>query len=184
MHETDSQRPMHCPFKKKQIISGTFAKGNAVIPFFFASVRKESQRFSCLCGHPLLVAATNCAVSLRLLLLLFLLVFVAGVLLGWDPEPRLTAGGVLAGEVVVNAAGHGRLAGAATLGEVACAGGKLGADGGVGLDPVGERVLAVLDDTMGVGLVVSYRTLQISEVNLLTPWKPRIRRRHCGSRRA
>ena len=35
---------------------------------------------------------------------------------------------------------------AAALREVACTGGQLGVDGGVGIDPVGERVLAILDD--------------------------------------
>lgn len=40
----------------------------------------------------------------------------------------------------------------ATLGESARAGGKLGRDGGVGGDPVGEGVLAVLDDGLA-GLV-------------------------------
>ena len=104
---------------------------------------------SCLCGHALLITTADCTIRLRLLLLLFLLVIVASVLLGWDPETRLTSSRVLAGKVVVDTAGHGRLASATTLGEIACTGGKLGTDGGVGLDPVGERVLAVLDDTTG-----------------------------------
>lgn len=94
--------------KRKKNIGGTFGSGNAVVVSFFFFLRERGkQRFSCLCSHALLIAATDCTIRLRLLLLLFLLVFVTGVLLGWDPETRLTAGRVLAGKVVVDTAGHG-----------------------------------------------------------------------------
>ena len=66
------------------------------------------------------------------------------MLAGGDPEARLavTEGLVLAGEVVALTS----VAGRTTLGKSARAGGELGADGSVLLDPVGERVFAVLDD--------------------------------------
>lgn len=72
------------------------------------------------------------------------------VLAGRDPEAGLAVleGLVLAGEVMALTS----VAGGAALGQGARAGGELGADGGVLLDPVGERVLAVLDDGLG-GLV-------------------------------
>lgn len=103
----DSQRPSPCPFQREKNIGGTFVSGNAVVVSFFSFFERGKQRFSCLCSHALLIAATDCTIRLRLLLLLFLLVFVTGVLLGWDPETRLTAGRVLAGKVVVDTAGHG-----------------------------------------------------------------------------
>ena len=72
------------------------------------------------------------------------------VLAGGDPEARLavTEGLVLAGKIVALTG----VAGCATLGKSARAGGELGADGSVLLDPVGESILAVLDDGLG-GLV-------------------------------
>lgn len=83
-------------------------------------------------------------------LVVLVVVVVSLVLAGGDPETGLAVleGLVLAGEVVALTG----VAGSATLGESARAGGKLGADGGVLLDPVGESILAVLDDGLG-GLV-------------------------------
>lgn len=68
------------------------------------------------------------------------------MLAGRDPHARLTVL-VLTREVVA------RCLVATALGKSACAGGELGADGGVLLDPVGESILAVLDD--GLGSLVS-----------------------------
>jgi hypothetical protein len=83
-------------------------------------------------------------------LIVIVVVVVSLVLAGGDPETGLAVLErlVLAGEVVALTG----VAGCATLGESARAGGELGADGGVLLDPVGEGILAVLDDGLG-GLV-------------------------------
>lgn len=82
-------------------------------------------------------------------LVVLVIVLVSLVLAGRDPEARLAVHGlVLAGEVVTLTS----VAGCATLGKSARAGGELGADGSVLLDPVGESILAVLDDSLG-GLV-------------------------------
>jgi hypothetical protein len=83
-------------------------------------------------------------------LIVIVVVVVSLVLAGGDPEAGLAVLErlVLAGEVVALAG----VAGSAALGEGARAGGELRADGGVLLDPVGEGVLAVLDDGLG-GLV-------------------------------
>lgn len=83
---------------------------------------------------------------MALLLLLFVVVL-ALVLAGRDPETALAVlhGCVLAGEV-------DGLALVAALRESAGTDGELGGDGGVLLDPVGESVLTVLDDSLG-GLV-------------------------------
>ena len=83
-------------------------------------------------------------------LIVIVVVVVSLVLAGGDPEAGLAVLErlVLAGEVVALAG----VAGSAALGEGARAGGELGADGGVLLDPVGQGVLAVLDDGLG-GLV-------------------------------
>jgi hypothetical protein len=83
-------------------------------------------------------------------LIVIVVVVVSLVLAGGDPKARLAVLErlVLAGEVVALTG----VAGSATLGESARAGGELGADGGVLLDPVGEGILAILDDGLG-GLV-------------------------------
>jgi hypothetical protein len=77
---------------------------------------------------------------------LVVLVAVAAVLGCGDPQARLAAVErlVLAGQV--DGLALVLAAVAAALGEGARAGGQLGGDGGVLLDPVGERVFAVLDD--------------------------------------
>ena len=83
-------------------------------------------------------------------LIVLVIVVVSLVLAGGDPKTGLAVLErlVLAGEVVALTG----VAGCATLGESARASGELGADGGVLLDPVGEGILAVLDDGLG-GLV-------------------------------
>lgn len=83
-------------------------------------------------------------------ILIVILVLVSLVLAGGDPQARLAVLErlVLAGKVVTLAG----VAGSTALGESARAGGKAGLDGGVLLDPVGEGILAVLDDGLG-GLV-------------------------------
>ena len=105
-----------------------------------------------LSSDSLLLATADRAVDdTSILILIVILVAVSIVVLaGGDPEvavARLLHGGVLAGKVdglalvaVV----------AAALRKGAGAGGKGRADGGVLLDPVGERVLAVLDDAVMV----------------------------------
>lgn len=72
------------------------------------------------------------------------------VLAGGDPQTRLAVLEwlVLTGKVVTLAG----VAGSTALGESAGASGQAGLDGGVLLDPVGEGILAVLDDGLG-GLV-------------------------------
>jgi hypothetical protein len=83
-------------------------------------------------------------------LIVIVVVVVSLVLAGGDPETGLAVLErlVLAGEVVALTG----VAGSAALGKSARAGGELGADGGVLLDPVGEGILTVLDDGLG-GLV-------------------------------
>lgn len=80
-----------------------------------------------------------------LLLLLALDVGAAG-----DPGAAVVDGCVLGRQVVTLVAGDN--VGATALGQVPGAGGELGGDGGVSSDPVGEGVLAVLDDGLA-GLV-------------------------------
>lgn len=79
------------------------------------------------------------------LFLLIVLVLALLVLGRWDPETRLA---VLTQRLVLTAEVNGLalVAVLAALGKVAGAGGELGADGSVLLDPVGECVFAVLDD--------------------------------------
>ena len=103
-----------------------------------------------LCGDALLTAAGLAIDSGGGYLVIFIIVLVSLVLAGGDPETGLavTEGLVLAGEVVALTG----VAGCATLGKSARASGELGADGSVLLDPVGESILAVLDDGLG-GLV-------------------------------
>jgi hypothetical protein len=83
-------------------------------------------------------------------LIILIVVVVSLVLAGRDPKAGLAVLErlVLAGEVVALTS----VAGSATLGKSARASGELGADGGVLLDPVGESILAVLNDGLG-GLV-------------------------------
>jgi hypothetical protein len=102
----------------------------SVVPFhLFLPLRWCSSR-----GDTLLLTAAD-------LLIIVLLVL---VLVGF-PDARLAVL-VLAGEIVT------LLVVAAALGESAGAGGELGADSGVLLDPVGQSILAVLDNGLG-GLV-------------------------------
>lgn len=83
-------------------------------------------------------------------LIILVVVVVSLVLAGRDPKAGLAVLKrlVLAGEVVALTG----VAGSATLGQGARASGELGRDGGVLLHPVGEGILAVLDDGLG-GLV-------------------------------
>ena len=105
-----------------------------------------------LSSDSLLFATTDGAVDdASILILIVVLVAVSVmVLAGGDPEvavARLLHGGVLAGKVD----GLTLVAVVATaLGKSAGAGREGRADGGVLLDPVGERVLAVLDDAVMV----------------------------------
>jgi len=105
-----------------------------------------------LSSDSLLFAATDRAVDdASILILLIVLVAVSVVVLaGGDPEvavARLLHGSILAGEVD----GLALVAVVATaLGKGAGAGGEGRADGSVLLDPVGKRVLAVLDDAVMV----------------------------------
>ena len=103
-----------------------------------------------LCGDALLTAAGLTVDGGGGHLIIFVIVLVSLVLAGGDPEAGLavTEGLVLAGEVVALTG----VTGCATLGKSARAGRELGADGSVLLDPVGESILAVLDDGLG-GLV-------------------------------
>lgn len=100
-----------------------------------------------LCGDALLTAAGLAIDSRGGYLIIFVIVLVSLVLAGRDPEAGLavTEGLVLAGEVVAFTG----VARCATLGESARASGELGADGSVLLDPVGQSILAVLDDGLG-----------------------------------
>lgn len=75
------------------------------------------------------------------------LVAVAAVLGRGDPQAGLAALERLVLARQVDGLALVLAAVAAALGEGARAGGQLGGDGGVLLDPVGERVFAVLDDT-------------------------------------
>ena len=100
-----------------------------------------------LSSNSLLLATADRAVDdASILLLIVILVAVSVVVLaGRDPEvavTRLLHGGVLAGKVD----GLTLVAIAAALRKGAGAGGEGRGDGSVLLDPVGERVLAVLDD--------------------------------------
>jgi len=83
-------------------------------------------------------------------LIIVIVVLVSLVLAGRDPKAGLAVLErlVLAGKVVARTG----VTGSATLGESARASGELGADSSVLLDPVGESILAVLDDSLG-GLV-------------------------------
>lgn len=78
-------------------------------------------------------------------LLIVLLALVVTRMLGsWHPQAALTARGVLTREIDTLTAG----ALLATLAESARAGAERGLDRGVLLDPVRERVFAVLDDAV------------------------------------
>ena len=103
-----------------------------------------------LSGNALLLATTGLAINGRRRVLLLLVILTRLVLAGGDPEAGLAVLKrlVLAGEVVALLV----LTVVAALGESASASRELGRDGGVLLDPVGERVLAVLDDGLA-GLV-------------------------------
>jgi hypothetical protein len=97
-----------------------------------------------LCDSPLLLAAARLASGGRGNIVIDLVVVaVAAVLRGGDPQARLAAvkGLVLARQID----GLAVLAVAAALRESAGTSGELGRDGCVLLDPVGESILAVLD---------------------------------------
>lgn len=108
---------------------------------------------------PLLIASSRFTALRRRLLLFFLLIVVIRVLIlsvrtGGDPEATLTVvlhAAVLAAEIDTLALVAVLVA---ALGKVAGARGKLGLDGCVGGDPVGEGVFAVLDDTGSCGVSV------------------------------
>lgn len=72
------------------------------------------------------------------------------LLLGLLAPRTIVEGSVLLGEVMALTAVADVVA--AALGQAAGAGGELGRDGGVGADPAGESILAVLDDGLA-GLV-------------------------------
>lgn len=104
-----------------------------------------------LCGDwPLLLTATllrgNGGVDV-VVNVVAVVIAVALVLAGGNPETRLPVvkGLVLAGEVDTLTTASGV---AATLGQGAGALGQLGRDGGILGDPVGEGILAVLDDAV------------------------------------
>lgn len=95
----------------------------------------------------LLLAATVVVLLFQLVLTLVTVLTLVGS--SGNPETRLTFTGhalVLAREIKARAL---HLL-AAALGESARASRDLGADSGVGLNPVGESVLAVLDDAVAV----------------------------------
>ena len=89
-------------------------------------------------------------------LLLFFLIIVELVTLvsaGWDPQARFTVVQWLVLTRKVVTLGIALDVVAAALRECAGAGGEVGRDLGVGGDPVGESILAVLDD--GLGCLIS-----------------------------
>lgn len=110
-----------------------------------------------LCGNPLLLAAAvftgDGGASLINLLVI---IAVTSVLGRGDPQTRLATlkGLVLTGQVNSLTS---VLTVAAALRESAGASGKLGGDGGVLLDPVGEGVFAVLDDAVNLLELHRYR---------------------------
>lgn len=95
-------------------------------------------------GDGLLGAAAGLAVELALELLLVLLVSLL------VPRVTILQGGILAREIVTLVAGANVVSAAGR--EVARTGGKLGGDGGVGGNPAGQCIFAVLDDGLA-GLV-------------------------------
>lgn len=104
-----------------------------------------------LSSDSLLLATADRAVGDANILLLIVILVVVSVLVlaGRNPEvavTRLLHGGVLAGKVD----GLTLVAVATTLRKSAGAGGEGRGDGSVLLDPVGKRVLAVLDDAVKI----------------------------------
>jgi hypothetical protein len=100
------------------------------------------------CGNPLLLAAAVFAGNGGASLIdLLVVVAVTSVLGRRDPQAGLAAVERLVLARQVNGL-TSVLTVAAALGEGARASGKLGRDGGVLLDPVGEGIFAVLDDTI------------------------------------
>merc|ERR1712225_61728 len=87
--------------------------------------------------------------NLILFLLILIIVVLTLVSASWDPEAGLAIiqGSVLAGEIVSLSIALDVVA--ATLGESTSARGKGGGDLSVGSDPVGQSILAVLDDSLG-----------------------------------
>ena len=101
-----------------------------------------------LCGDPLLLATAVLACNCRTGLIDLLVVIAVTSMLGCgDPQAGLAAieGLVLARQVNSLTS---VLTVAAALGESAGASGELGGNRGVLLDPVGEGVFAVLNDTV------------------------------------
>lgn len=119
-------------------------------------LRRRGQWGVCPCGSgrrkvllcdlcALLLAAAGLAVDALdfVLVVVFLLALVLG---GWDPHATRAVAlhwGVLVGKIDGLA---GVVAVLAALGKSAGAGAELAGNGGVLLDPVGERILAVLND--------------------------------------
>ncbi len=90
-----------------------------------------------------------------LLLLLFLIIMLIFAMRArGDPQSAFAIlhRGILTAEV--DALALFAVAAGAALGEVAGAGGELGFDGGVGGDPVGEGVFAVLDDAVEISYIL------------------------------
>jgi hypothetical protein len=110
----------------------------------------------------LLFATTDGAVGDASILVLVVVLVAAGVvvLAGRDPEVAVTR--LLHGSVLVGKIDSLTLVAvvAAALGKSAGAGGKGRADGSVLLDPVGERVLAVLDDARMVVSITRHSVLR------------------------
>lgn len=97
-------------------------------------------------------AALDGAGRLLFLLVLILVVLVALVSTSRDPEATLTVvqGSILTSKVVALGVALDVVAAALAQGTGACGEGRR--DLGIGSDPVGERILTVLDDSLG-GLV-------------------------------
>jgi hypothetical protein len=85
--------------------------------------------------------------------LVLILVLFSFVSAGWDPEAgfAVVERSILAGKIDTLTVALDVVA--AALRECASTGGELGRDGGIGSNPIGESVLAILDD--GLGCLVS-----------------------------
>jgi hypothetical protein len=137
-----------------------------LLPIITKSYLFPSYR-SALRGNALLLAAT-CLVDSRwrLLVIVIVIILVATVLAGRDPQTALTVLEwlVLVGEVD----GLAGVTICAALRKRACACGELGADSCVLLNPVGERILAILDDGFaGLVAIVCLASLAWSDRGLV-----------------
>lgn len=114
-----------------------------------------------LSSDSLLLATADGAVGDASVLLLLIVLVVVSVLVlaGGDPEVAVTGllhGGILAGKVN----GLTLVTVAAALRKSAGASGEGRGDGSVLLDPVGKRVLAVLDDAVKIVSITRHRVLR------------------------